>query len=97
MKLKARTWRIAARARQKDSRKHLEDESSLPRVAMDRGFLAHSTDADLVMNTMLIQKLHSVAEALQVSHAAPQSHAVNCVLENLDANGLGSVLLNGGC
>ena len=65
----------------KGSRKHLENESSLPRVAMDRGFLAHSTDADLVTNTMLKQKLHSVAEARQVSHEAPESHAVNCVLE----------------
>ena len=53
-----------------DSRKHLEIESSLPRVAMDRGFLACGTDADLVTNTMLIQKLHSVAEARQVSHEA---------------------------
>ena len=33
-----------------DSRKHLENESSVPRVAMDCGFLAHSTDADLVAN-----------------------------------------------
>ena len=62
---------------------------------MDRGFLAYGTDADLVTNTMLIQKLHSVAEARQLSHEAPESHAVNCVLENLDANGLGRVLLNG--
>ena len=78
-----------------DSRKLLEIESSLPRVAMDRGFLAHSTVADLVANTMLIQKLHSVAEARQVSHEAPESHEVICVLENLDANGLGRVLLKG--
>ena len=78
-----------------DSRKHLEIESSLPRVAMDRGFLACGTDADLVTNTMLIQKLHSVAEARQVSYEAPEPHAVHCVLENLDANGLGRVLLKG--
>ena len=78
-----------------DSRKHLENESSVPRVAMDRGFLAHRTDADLVTNTMLIQKLHSVAEARQVTHEAPESHAVNCVQENLDANCLGRVLLRG--
>ena len=62
---------------------------------MDRGFLAHSTDVDLVANTVLMQKLHSVAEARQVSHKAPESRAVNCVLENLDANGLGRVLLKG--
>ena len=62
---------------------------------MDRGFLAHSTDANLVANTMPTQKLHSVAEARQVSHEAPESHAVNCVLENLDANGLGRALLKG--
>ena len=37
---------------------------------MDRGFFARSTDADLVMNTMLIQKLHSVAETRQLSHEA---------------------------
>ena len=39
---------------------------------------------------MLIQNPHSV-----VSHEAPESHAVKCVLENLDANGLGRVLLKG--
>ena len=78
-----------------DSRKHLEIESSLSRVAMDRGFLACGTDADLVTNTMLIQKLHSVAEARQVSHEAPEPLAVSCVLENLDANGLGRVLPKG--
>ena len=44
------------------------------------------------MNTMLIQKLHSVVEARQVSHEAPEPHAVNCALEDLDANG---VLLKG--
>ena len=62
---------------------------------MDRGFLACGTDADLVTNTMLIQKLHSVAEARQVSHEAPEPHAVNCVQENLDVNGLDRVLLKG--
>ena len=75
--------------------KHLEIESSLPRVAMDRGFVARSTDADLVTNTMLIQKPHNAAEAHQVSHEAPEPHAVNCALEDLDANGLGRVLLKG--
>ena len=78
-----------------DSRNHLESESSVEQVAMDRGLLAHSTDVDLVTNTMLIQKLHSVAEARQVSHEAPESHAVNCLLENVDAYGLGRVLLKG--
>ena len=72
-----------------DSCKHLEIQS------MGRGFLACGTDADLVMNTMLIQKLHSVAEARQVSHEAPEPRAVSCALENLDANGLGRVLLEG--
>ena len=61
-----------------DSFKRLVIGSSLPRVAMDRGFVACGTDADLVMNTVLIQKLHSVAEAHQVSHEAPEPHAVNC-------------------
>ena len=78
-----------------DSSKHLESKSSLPRVAMDRGFLACGTDADLVTNTMLTQKLHSVADARQVPHEAQEPHAVSCVLENLDANGLGRVLLKG--
>ena len=77
------------------SRKHLENESSLPRVGMDRGFLSRSTDADLVMNTMLIQKPHNAAEVHQVFHEALEPHAVNCVLEDLDANGLGRVLLKG--
>ena len=77
MKTRARTWRSAASARE-DSRK-----SSGPQVAVDRGSLAHSTDADLAANTMLIQKLHNVAEARQVSHEAPESHAVKCVLETL--------------
>ena len=62
---------------------------------MNRGFFAFGTDADLVTNTMLIQKFHSVAEARQVSHEAPEPHAVNCVLESLDASGLGRVLLKG--
>ena len=78
-----------------DPRKHLENKSSLPRVALDRGFLACGTDADLVTNTMLMQKLHSVAEARQVSHEAPEPHAVSCVLENFDTNGLGKVLFEG--
>ena len=90
MKTRTRTWRSAASARQKIP-------ASMWRTSRrcDRGFLAHSTDADLVANTTLIQKLHSVAEARQVSHEAPESHAVNCVLENLEANGLGRVLLKG--
>ena len=78
-----------------DSRKHLEIESSLPLVGMDRGFLARSTDADLVMGTMLIQTPHKVVETHQVSHEAPEPHAVNCALEDFDANGLGRVLLKG--
>ena len=88
---------VASRSQCKteDSPKHLEIESSLPRVAMDRGFLARGTDVDLVTNTMLIQKLQSGAEVRQVTHEAPEPHAVNCVLENLDANGLGRVLLKG--
>ena len=83
---------VASRSQCKteDSRKHLEIESSLPRVGMDCGLLARSTDADLVMNTMLIQKPHNVVETHQVSHEAPEPHAVNC-----DANGLGRVLLKG--
>ena len=76
-----------SQCRTEDSRKHLI-ESSLPRTTMDDGFLARSTDADLVTNTMLIQKPHNVAEAHQVSHEAPEPHAVNCALEDLDANGL---------
>ena len=88
---------VASRSQCKteDSRKHLEIESSLPRVAMDRGFLACGTDADLVTNTILIQKLHSAVESRQVSHEAPEPHAVSCVLENHDPKGLGSVLLKG--
>ena len=62
---------------------------------MDRGFLARSTDADLVMNTMLIQKPHNVVETRQVSHEAPEPHAVKCALESLDANDVGRVLLKG--
>ena len=54
--------------------------------------LLRRTDADLVMNTMFIQKPHNVAEVCQVSREAPEPHAVNCALEDLDANGLGRVL-----
>ena len=88
---------VASRSQCKteDSREHLEIESSLPRVGMDRGFLARSTDADLVMNTMLKQKPHNMVETQQESHEAPELHAGNCALENLDANGLGRVLLKG--
>ena len=86
---------VASRSQCKtdDSRKHLEIESSLPRVAMDREFFVRGTDADLVTNKMLIQMLHSVVEARQVSHEAPEPHAVNCVLDKLHANGLGRALL----
>ena len=40
-----------SRCKTEDSGEHLENESSVPRVAMDRGFLAHGADADLVTNT----------------------------------------------
>ena len=95
-KHESKSTHVASRSKCKteDSRKHL-NESSLPRVAMNRGFLVRGTDPDLVTNTMLMQKLHSVAEARQVSHEAPEPHAVNCALEDLDANGLGRVLLKG--
>ena len=88
---------VASRSpcKREDSRKHLEIESSLSRVDMDRGFLAHGTDVDLVTNTMLLQKLHSAEEARQVSHEAPEPRAVSCVLENLHANGLCRALLKG--
>ena len=82
-KHESKSMHVASRSQCKteDSRKHLEIESSLPRMTMDRGFLAQGTDAGLVMNTMLIQKPHDAAEAHQVSHEAPEPHAVNCVLE----------------
>ena len=69
----SKSTHVASRSQCKteDSRKHLENESSLPRVGMDRGFLARSTDADPVMNAMLIQKPHNVVETHQVSHEAP--------------------------
>ena len=35
------------------------------------------------------------AQTHQGSHEAPELHAAKCVLENLDANGLGRVLLKG--
>ena len=59
---------------------------------MDRGSLAHDTDANLVTNPTLTQKLHSAVETRQVSHEGPEPRAVNCVLENLDMCGLGEVL-----
>ena len=43
----------------------------------------------------MIQKLHSAVEARQVSHEAPEPHAVSRVLENLDPNGLDKVLFEG--
>ena len=61
----------------------------------DRGFLARSTDADLVKKTRLKQKPHNVVEARQVSHEAPEPHAVSCVLEDFHANGLCRALLKG--
>ena len=94
-KHESKSTHVASRSQceTEDSRKHSELESSLPRVAMDRGFLARSTDADLVTNTMLTQKPHNTAEAHQVSHEAPDPHAVNCAVENLDTNGLCRVFL----
>ena len=47
------------------------------------------------MNTMLTQKPHNVAKTHQVSHKAPEPHAINCALEDLDANGLGRASLKG--
>ena len=93
MKTKARTWRIAARARQKIP-------ASIWRTSRRCHERPWTVDSLLIAqtriaNTMLIQKLHSAAEARQTSQEAPESHAVNCVLENLDANGLGRVLLKG--
>ena len=43
----------------------------------------------------MIQKLHSAVEARQVSHEAPEPHAVSRVLENLDTNDLDKVLFEG--
>ena len=70
---------VASRSQSKteDPRKHLEIESSLPRVGMDRGFLARSTDADRIMNSMLIQKLHNVVDTHQESHEDRKPHTVN--------------------
>ena len=61
MKAKARTWRVVASARQKIP-------ASIWRLSRRchewawTGFFARSTDADLVMNTMWIQKSHNVVE-----------------------------------
>ena len=48
-KRESKRTHVANRSQRKteDSRKHVEIESSLPRVGMDRGFLARSTDADV--------------------------------------------------
>ena len=91
-KHESKSTHVASRSQCKteDSRKHLEIKWS-----MDRGFLARSTNANLVTITMLIQKPHNAAEAHQVSHEAPEPHAVKCALEDLDANGLGRVLPKG--
>ena len=86
---------IRGQCKTEDSRKQTENESSVPRVVMDRGFLAHVTDADLVTNPVLTQKLHSAVETRQVSHEGPEPRAVNCVLETLDTSGLGKLLLKG--
>ena len=93
-KEESKSTHVASRSQCKteDSRKHLEIDSSLPRVGMDRGCFARSTDADLVTKPMLIQKPHNAAEAHQVFHEAPEPHAV---LEDLHANGLGRALLKG--
>ena len=77
-----------------DSRKHLEIESSLPRVAMDRGFFACGTDADLVTNAMLIQNLTARWKAVRCP-AKLQSLMRSVVCWNLDTNGLGKVLFEG--
>ena len=63
-KHESKSTHVASRSQCKteDSRKHLEIKWS-----MDRGFLARSTDANLVTNTMLMQKPHNAAEAHQVS------------------------------
>ena len=95
MKANARTWRIAASARQKIPASIWRLSRRCHEWPWTVDFLACGTDAGLVTNTMLMQKPHNVAEARQVSHEAPEPHALSCVLENLDANGLGRVLLKG--
>ena len=82
-----------------DSRKHLENESSVPRVAMDRGLIPCSWHGRGPghTNTMLIQKLHSAVAPRQVSHEVPEPRAVNCVLRNLDTSGFGQHVAQGRC
>ena len=85
---------IRGQCKTEDSRKRLVNESSVPRLAMDCGSHAHDTDAELVTNPVLIQKLRTAVETRQVSHEGPESRAFNCVLENIGTCGLGEVSLN---
>ena len=79
-----------------DSRKLLEIESSLPRVVHGPWIPCSQYGRGSGHDpTMSIQKPHNAAEAHQVSHEAPEPHAVKCALEDLDANGLGRVLPKG--
>ena len=63
---------IRSHCKTEDSRRRSVDESSVLRVAMDRGSLVHhDTDADLVTSPVLIQKLHSAVETREVPHEGP--------------------------
>ena len=84
---------IRSQCKTEDSRKRFENESSVPRAAMDHGYLANGTDADLATNPVLIQEPHRAVGIRQVSHEGPEPRAVDCVLENLDTCGLGEVML----
>ena len=48
---------------------------------------------DVCADSVSIQKIHSAVEACQVPHEVSETRAVNGVLENLVAGGLGGVLL----
>ena len=92
-----RSWceaRVAGRATE-TSHKRSTNESSVPLVAMDYGFLGRDTDADLATILKLAQRPHGAVGACQVLHKGPEPYAIDCVLAYLDSWGLVEVLLKG--
>ena len=83
---------VAGRATE-DSDKRSVNESSVPLVAMDYGFLGRDTDAELATILVLIQRPHGAVGAGEVFRKGPEPYVVDCVLAYLDTWGLGEVLL----
>ena len=79
-----RSWCEACVATE-DARKRSSNESLVPLVAMDKGFLGRNTDADLATLLVLVQRPHGAVGACQVLRKGHEPYATDCVLAYLDS------------